>query len=134
MSATPGIASEDAAVYGYGVVLATGGPEIAAAARRELDAHRRRRDDAETLWPDTPPAPVGYTPAADAPRSALELAVRIESDCCEGWRAQIAVAEDEQRRRFCIEALGASAVQLARWRALLPAAPLEALPGLPPRQ
>ena len=134
MSETPGIAAEDAAVYGYGVVLATAGPEIAPATRRELEAHRRRRDEAEKLWPDAPPAPVGYTPAANAPRSALELAIRIESDCCEGWRAQIAAAEDERQRRFCIEALGAAAVQLARWRTLLPMMPLEALPGFPPRE
>lgn len=131
MSDAPGLAAEDAAVYGYGVVLAHAGPDLVAAARRELDAHRGRRDAAETLWPDAPPAAVGYSAGPDAPSGALELAIRLESDCCEAWRAQAATADTAERRRFCVDALTASAVQLARWRGLLPEAPFEALPGFP---
>ena len=42
-----GLASEDAAVYGYGRLLATADPGILGAVRRELAAHRARRDAAE---------------------------------------------------------------------------------------
>ena len=34
--------------------------------------------------------------------------------------------------RDCVDALTAAAVQLARWRTLVPGAPFEALPGFPP--
>lgn len=131
MSDHPGIASEDAAVYGYSLVLARGDASTATAARRELAAHRTRRDEALRLWPDAPAAPVGYTRAPDAPDSGVLLAIRLESDCCEGWRAQIAVADTPERRQFCVDALAAAAMQLARWRTLVPGAPIEPLPGFP---
>ena len=107
------------------------GEDPLAAARRELAAHRTRRDEALRLWPDAPAAPVGYTRAPDAPDSGVLLAIRLESDCCEGWRAQIAVADTPERRQFCVDALAAAAMQLARWRTLVPGAPIEPLPGFP---
>lgn len=129
MSAPPGLAAEDAAVFGYGLVLARADTSIRAAARRELTAHRARRDEAERLWPEAPAAPTGYGIADDAPESPLLLAIRIESDCCDAWRAQAGLADSPERRRFCVEALTAAAVQLARWRTLVPGTPFEALPG-----
>lgn len=132
MTAPVGLAAEDAAVYGYGLVLARADGSIRAAVRRELAAHRARRDAAETLWPGSPPAPVGYLTGPDTPVSAVLLAIRIESDCCEAWRVELGRAEAPETRRFCSDALTAAAVQLARWRTLVPGAPFEALPGFPP--
>lgn len=132
MTGPVGLAAEDAAVYGYGLVLSRADPSIRAAVRRELAAHRARRDAAEELWPGSPPAPVGFLTAPDAPTAPLLLAIRLESDCCEAWRAQLGESADPETRRFCVEALTASAVQLARWRTLVPGAPFEALPGFPP--
>lgn len=132
MSTHTGLAAEDAAVFGYGLVLATADGSIRAAVRRELDAHRARRDAAEALWTGSPPAPVGYLTAPDAPTAPVLLAIRLESDCCEAWRAAAGAAETEVTRRFCVDALTAAAVQLARWRTLVPGAPFEALPGFPP--
>lgn len=132
MTTPIGLAAEDAAVYGYGVVLAGADDTIIGAARRELAAHRARRDAAEQLWPDTAPAPVGYLTGPDTPTAPLLLAIRIESDCCEAWRAELGFATDGETRRFCLDALTASAIQLARWRTLIPGAPFEALPGFPP--
>lgn len=132
MTTPVGLAAEDAAVYGYGLVLARADATILAAVRRELAAHRARRDAAEELWPGSAPAPVGYIPGPDTPTAAVLLAIRIESDCCEAWRIQLGRAGSTETRRFCVEALSAAAVQLARWRTLVPGAPFEALPGFLP--
>lgn len=131
MTTPRGLAAEDAAVYGYGLVLSDADPSIRAAARRELAAHRTRRDAAETLWPGSPPAPVGYSISPDTSESPVLLAIRLESDCCEAWRAEAGTAGTPERRRFCVDALTAAAVQLARWRTLVPNAPFEELPGFP---
>lgn len=127
-----GLASEDAAVYGYSLLLATADPGIQSAVRRELAAHRTRRDAAEELWPDSPPAPVGYLAGPDTSTSPVLLAIRLESDCCDAWRRELGISEDPGRRQFCLDALTAAAVQLARWRTLVPGAPFEALPGFGP--
>lgn len=132
MSAPVGLAAEDAAVYGYGLVLARADGAIRAAVRRELAAHRARRDQAEQLWPGSPPAPVGYSVAPDTSASPVLLAIRVESDCCEAWRVELGRAGSPETRRFCVDALTAAAVQMARWRTLVPGAPLETLPGFPP--
>lgn len=131
MSTPQGLASEDAAVYGYGLVLSRAGGSIRDAVRRELAAHRARRDAAEALWPGSPPAPVGYLPAPDASPDPVLLAIRLESDCCAAWRAEAGAADTPERRRFCVDALSAATVQLARWRTLVPGAPFEELPGFP---
>ncbi|GAA1697262.1 hypothetical protein GCM10009831_01600 [Dietzia cercidiphylli] len=132
MTTPPGLASEDAAVFGYGLVLAGADSGIQAAVRRELAAHRARRDAAEALWPGSPPAPVGYLTAPDTPTSPVLLAIRLESDCCVAWRTEIAAARSTEIRRFCLDALTAASIQLERWRTLVPGAPFEALPGFPP--
>lgn len=129
MSTPQGLAAEDAAVFGYGLVLSRADAAIHAAATRELAAHRARRDTAEQLWPGSPPAPVGYLSAPDTSSHPVLLAIRLESDCCEAWRAEAGAADTPERRQFCVNALTAAAVQLARWRTLIPGAPFEALPG-----
>src|SRR5699024_3714753 len=131
MTTPQGLAAEDAAVYGYGLVLSGAGPSIRAAATRELTAHRARRDAAEALWPDAPPAPTGYSTSEDTSLSPVRLAIRLESDCGEARRAEAAIADPPARRRTCADALTAAAVQLARWRTLAPGAPSEAPPGFP---
>lgn len=132
MTTPVGLAAEDAAVYGYGLLLASADSGIMAAVRRELTAHRARRDAAEELWADSPPAPVGYLTGPETSTAPVLLAIRIESDCCEAWRVQLGTADTSERRQFCVDALTASAIQLARWRTLVPGAPFEALPGFPP--
>lgn len=132
MSTPIGLASEDAAVYGYGLLLASADDGILAAVRRELAAHRARRDAAESLWPNSPPAPVGYLTGPESPTNPVQFAARLESDCCDAWRVELGIATDPQVRRFCLDALTAAAVQLARWRTLIPGVPFEALPGFPP--
>ncbi|PAY24968.1 hypothetical protein CEY15_00405 [Dietzia natronolimnaea] len=133
MTTPPGLAAEDAAVYGYGLVLAAADGSIRAAVLRELAAHRARRDAAEELWPGAPAAPVGYLTTTDTPTSPVLLAIRLESDCCEAWRAEIGTARSPEIRRFCLDALTAASIQLQRWRTLVPGAPFEALPGFPPQ-
>lgn len=131
MTTPQGLAAEDAAVYGYGLVLSRADTSIHAAVIRELAAHRARRNAAEELWPNSPPAPVGYVAGPDTSSAPVLLAIRLESDCCEAWRAEAGVADTPERRQFCVDALTSAAIQLARWRTLVPGTPFEALPGFP---
>lgn len=133
MTTFDGIRSEHAAVYGYGVILPLADSTIISACRRMLEQHRALSDRAQLLWPGAPPAEVGYTinEPLETSGDALLLAVRLESDACEGWVSQLA-AEDqsEQQRAFASEALESATVQMARWRNIIPGAPFSPLPGL----
>lgn len=128
-----GIRAEQAAVYGYGLILPLADSTIVSACRRMLEQHRTLADRAQLLWQDAPPAEVGYR--TDEPLAtswdALLFAVRLESDACEGWVSQLA-AEDqtEKQRAFAAEALESATVQMARWRNIVPGAPFSPLPGL----
>lgn len=132
MNTPVGLAAEDAAVYGYGLLLASVDSAYIGAVQRELAAHRVRRDTAEVLWPDSPPAPVGYLSGPETPRNPVEFAARIEADCCDAWRVELGIATDPDVREFCLEALTSAAIQLARWRTQIPDSQFEALPGFPP--
>lgn len=135
MAEHPGLRAEDAAVFGYGLILPQAGPTIVAAVERMLGEHRDRTDQARLLWPDADPAAPGYT--LDAPLAtstdALLIAVRLESDCCEGWRAWLEHAQQPSAAQlaFAQDSLDAAAIQMARWRTLIPGAPFTALPGFP---
>lgn len=133
-----GIRATDAAVYGYGLLLPKADATIRDAVERMLDEHRARADRARLLWPDAPPAATGYTLSEPLGTSqeAIALAVRFESDCCDGWRSQLESADHDSPEQlgFAMDCLDAAAVQLARWRTLVPAAPFRALPGFPDQE
>lgn len=127
-----GIRSEHAAAFGYGLILPLADATILGACRRMLETHRSLADRAQLLWPDAPPAEVGYTidEPLETSGDALLLAVRLESDACEGWVSQLG-AEDqsEEQRAFAAEALESATIQMARWRNIIPGAPFSPLPG-----
>uniref|UniRef100_UPI00260C4A7E DUF4439 domain-containing protein n=1 Tax=uncultured Dietzia sp. TaxID=395519 RepID=UPI00260C4A7E len=120
MTTPPGLAAEDAAVYGYGLVLAGADAGIRAAVRRELAAHRARRDAAERLWPGAAPAPVGYLTAPDVSTSPVLLAIRLESDCCEAWRGGGGGGGNPPGRRFFLAGPNPAPVATARRAAFSP--------------
>ncbi|WP_333619892.1 DUF4439 domain-containing protein [Dietzia sp.] len=133
MTDFPGIRGEQAAAYGYGLLLPLADPSVLASMRRQLDQHRDFADRALALWPDAPAPQVGYSldqPPANSGDSLL-LAIRLESDACEGWAAQLARPDQtEAQKALALECLRAGSVQMARWRTLVSGAPLTPLPGL----
>jgi hypothetical protein len=130
------VATEHAAIYGYGIVSAHSSPDENELVSQGLAQHRERREAAIAMLTERsakPPLPdVGYQlPFAVAnPVDAAKLAVRMENDCAVAWRALIEQATAEQDRAFGVTALTESAVLAARWNQVLGAWPVtSAFPG-----
>jgi hypothetical protein len=130
------IATEHAAIYGYGIVSAHSSPDENDLVSQALAQHRERREAAITMLTDrsakAPLPAVGYQlPFAVAnPVDAGKLAVRMENDCAVAWRAVIEQAGSEQDRAFGVTALTESAVLAAHWNQVLGVWPLTvAFPG-----
>lgn len=127
---------EHAAIYGYGLVSAHSTVDDNELVSVALAEHRERREAVITVLaqrsvkaPLSAPGyrlPLTVETAADAAR----LAVRMESDTADAWRAVIEQATSDEDRAFGLKALTQSAVMTARWRAVLGAWPVtEAFPG-----
>ena len=133
------VATEHAAIYGYGVVSAHVMPEDNELVSEAVAQHRDRREAAMSILKDrsiTAPLPAaGYQLPfpVTGPIGAGKLAVRMESDCAVAWRAVLEQASGdtaEQDRAFALTALTQSALLAARWRQQLGAWPVtEAFPG-----
>ncbi|MGE2734030.1 ferritin-like domain-containing protein [Mycolicibacterium vaccae] len=117
------VATEHAAIYGYGIVSAHSEPEINYLVADAMAEHRRRREEAIALLEEqgvTPPLPAaGYRLPTDVddPAAAAELAVRMEEDGATAWRAVVEHVTDESVRAFAVAAMIETAVTAARWRA-----------------
>ena len=130
------VATEHAAIYGYGMVSAHSSPDENDLVSQALAQHRERREAAITMLTDrsakAPLPAVGYQlpfPVAD-PVDAGKLAVRMENDCAVAWRAVLEQASSEQDRAFAVTALGESAVLAARWNQVIGVWPVtSAFPG-----
>jgi hypothetical protein len=123
---------EHAAIYAYGVL----GPHLtgavqALAEENEL-AHRNLRDSMIETLPSPPPAAAFYSlpfPVTDA-KSAISLAVTVESRCALLWRA-VVVAAPPGDREEPLATLTAAAVRAAALRRAGGAIPgTVAFPGL----
>ena len=123
---------ENAAVFGYGQAAGALGGEELARARRDLDAHRSRRDRLRSLLIDasatpSPAAPeyvVPPTPNASAARAVL---ADIESSLTAVYGDVVATSTGSALA-LGITAMTESAVRSARWGATVPA-----FPGMPER-
>lgn len=130
------VATEHAAIYGYGMVSAHSSPEENPLVADALAQHRARREEAITLLEGhsakTPLPATGYQLpiVVGSPTDAANLAVRMEDDCAVAWRAVIEHATAEQDRALGVTALTASAVLAARWKQIIKAWPISvAFPG-----
>lgn len=134
------VATEHAAIYGYGLVSAHVMPEDNELVSEAVAQHRDRREAAISILKErsiTAPLPAaGYQLPfpVTGPIGAGKLAVRMESDCAVAWRAVLEQASGkdtaEQDRAFALTALTQSALMAARWRQQLGAWPVtEAFPG-----
>jgi hypothetical protein len=130
------IATEHAAIYGYGIVSAHTSWDENDLVSAALAQHRERREAAIAMLTKrsvkAPLPAVGYQlPFTVAnPADAGKLAVRMENDCAVAWRAVIEQATAEQDRAFGVTALTESAVLAARWNQVIGAWPVTvAFPG-----
>jgi hypothetical protein len=130
------IATEHATIYGYGLVSAHSTPEVNWLVSASIAEHRERREAAiallERRQAEPPlPAPGYQVPMpVDDPRGAAKLAVRMEEDGAEAWRAVVEQATDAEDRAFGLTALTESAVAAARWTQIVGTDPVTvAFPG-----
>jgi hypothetical protein len=130
------VATEHAAIYGYGIVSAHSSPDENELVSQALAQHRERREAAIAMLTErsakAPLPAVGYQLPfpVTSPVDAGKLAVRMENDCAVAWRAVIEQATAEQDRAFGVTALTESAVLAARWNQILEVWPVTvAFPG-----
>jgi hypothetical protein len=130
------IATEQATIYGYGLVSAHTTPDVNELVSTAIAEHRDRREGAIALLTarsvEPPLAAAGYQLPieVDNPTEAANLAVRMEEDAAVAWRAVLEQATDEQDRSFAVPALTECAVTAARWSRVLGVSPITvAFPG-----
>lgn len=129
-------ANEHAVVYGYGLVSAHSLPEVNYLVSDALAGHRELREETVARLSErnvTVPLPAaGYQLPieVDDPPDAAKLAVQMEVDSAEAWRAVLEQATTGADRELAVTALTRSAVTAARWREILGVAPSTvAFPG-----
>ena len=124
------IATEHAAIYGYGIVSARSEPEDNYLVAEAMAEHRERREaalsmlDGRSLAAPLPAAGYQLPMEVRTPTDAAKLALRMEEDTADAWRAVVEQATTEQDRAFGVEALCQSAVMAARWSRLLGVSPV----------
>lgn len=128
--------TEHAAIYGYGLVSAHSTVDDNELVSVALAQHRERREALIAALNQRSakvplPAPGYQLPmTVDTPADAARLAVRMEDDCADAWRAVMEQAASDDDRKLGLTGLTQSAVMSAQWRAVLGAWPLtEPFPG-----
>jgi hypothetical protein len=130
------VATEHGVIYGYGFVSAHSTPEANELVSTAMAEHRERREAAIKMLTDRkvdPPLPAaGYQlpTQVDNPTDAANLAVRMEEDTAQAWRAVLENSTTGEERTFAVKALSESAVAAARWNRVLGVWPISvAFPG-----
>ncbi|MGB3484309.1 MAG: ferritin-like domain-containing protein [Mycobacterium sp.] len=132
------LATEHAAIYGYGIVSAHSTPEDNWLIAQAIARHRAQREslipmlDALSVKP--PLAAPGYQlpSVVNDPTEAAQLALQMENDSAVAWRAVLEQSADEADRAFAVDALTQSAILMARWQNILGVFPATvAFPGGP---
>jgi hypothetical protein len=139
MTATPetiaalqgALAAEHAAIFGYGVL----GAHLVGVQRQNAtqicDSHRARRDRLRSYVEAGGATPVAAAPAyhlpspVSSPRTAVQLAARLEDGVTAGYAGLAGVA-DASLRRYAALAMQEATVRAIRWRG----SPSAAFPGL----
>ena len=119
------VAAEHGVIYGYGIVSAHSNPAANSLVSTAMREHRARREwGVETLTERgvTPPLPAaGYRLPldVDSPIEAAQLALRMEEDSAQVWRAVLEQAGSADDRAYAVTALTEAAVTSAMWRTRL---------------
>jgi hypothetical protein len=115
------LAAEHAALWAYGLVAAYD-TKSAATVTTMITGHQSARDTAANLIVQGGATPVGPQPAYTSPKpvtdvaTALDLALTIESDCADAWRAVIGSTDDSTLRGTALSALTDAAMRMVTWR------------------
>ena len=118
-----GLGTAHAAVWAYGLISAWDGDDLALIRRNRL-ANEQIRDSASDLLSSIGAEPILTEVAYQLPVvvtdrvTALQVAVAIEKDATNAWRAVIGSTDNYQLRRFALTALSDAAVRLTGWRAI----------------
>lgn len=115
------MAAEHAALWAYGLVAAYD-PAVSDTVSTVISSHQDVRDTAANLIVQGGATPVGPAPAYTTPepvtdvKSALALALAIESDCAEAWRSVIGHTDDATLRGTALASLTDCAMRMVTWR------------------
>lgn len=115
------LASEHAALWAYGLVAAFD-PAAGATVTQMVTSHQNTRDVAANLIVQGGATPVGPHAAYTSPKpvtnvaSAIALALTIEGDCADAWRAVIGSTDDSTLRGTALSALTDAAMRMVTWR------------------
>lgn len=123
-----GLGTAHAAVWAYGLISAWDGDDLAMIRQNRL-SNEQIRDSTSDLLSSVGAEPVPTEVAYQLPvvvsdrTTALQVAVAIEKDATNAWRAVIGATGNYQLRRFALTALSDAAVRLAGWRVVSGVAP-----------
>jgi hypothetical protein len=115
------MAAEHAALWAYGLVAAYD-PDVASTVSDMVAQHRQMRDTTANLIVQGGATPVGPEAAYTTPepvsdkRSALQLALTIESNCAAAWRSVVGHTDDSTLRGTGLSALTDCAMRMVTWR------------------
>ncbi len=123
-----GIGAAHAAVWAYGLISAWDNDDIGVI-RADRLANEQVRDSANDLLGSVGVEPVRTEAAYKLPiavtdkATAQQIAVVIEKDCTNAWRAVVGSTDNYRLRRFALTALSDAAVRLTAWRILAAQSP-----------
>lgn len=115
------MAAEHAALWAYGLVAAYD-PAVQGTVTTMVTSHQGVRDTAANLIVQGGATPVGPAPAYTTPvtltnaKSALQLALVIETDCSQAWYGVVGATDDSTLRGTALSALTDCAMRMVTWR------------------
>jgi hypothetical protein len=132
------LGTEHAALWCYSLAVAFLPGDQLGQARTDAAAHRDLRSKVEVTLTQLGQRPVSAQPAYATPKpvvdapSAAALLVTAETDAAAAWRSLLERTTDRALRQAGMDALTATALRCARWRAVVGAAPaVPVFPGRP---
>ena len=123
-----GLGTAHAAVWAYGLISAWDSDDLDLIRQCRL-ANEQIRDSTSDLLNSVGADPVRTEVAYQLPvvvtdrTTALQVAVAIEKDATNAWRAVVGATDNDQLRRFALTALSDSAVRLTGWRRIAGVSP-----------
>ncbi len=123
-----GLAAAHAAIWTYGLISAYD-PDDIGTIRAARQGNTQIRNAATDLLRTAGVEPVRTEAAYAVPvavtdrPTALQLAIVVEKDCTNAWRAVVGTTDNLQLRSYALSALSDAAVRLTGWRVLAGVAP-----------
>ena len=118
-----GLAAAHASIWSYGLISAYD-PDNSSLIRDNQIAYAALRDTTTDLLRSVGVDPVRTEAAYQVPvvvadpATARQVAIAVEQDMTNAWRAVIGSTDNYELRKFALLALSASAVRLTQWRTI----------------